>query len=771
VVQFMVALGVTGELDYSDDIDCVDEDSILCRLRKGTLSWPQPDGTSTSSTSDCPSAPYSQGCAPNIDDTWHAALESRGTFANASNPQDLVDQLTAIITSILQRRGTSTALSATLSVLTAGTQGYSAGYDTSDGSGFLIKQDLDATTGDPGDIAWDAGCVLTGGSCATPDAPVDEGDGTDPDDRKLYTMSDAGALIEFKWANLSDTQKAALNQDPDSDTTCISATGDDSGCDGDGEKRLDWLRGETDTGFRHRTSILGAIINSQPQYVSAPTGGFMDAFPSDSAETDAAVSGDSYQEFVQANKTRVPTVYVGADDGMLHAFNAVDGTERWAYVPKILLDNGTLDHLPSSQEPGVDDTPVVQDVFYDGAWHSILVATLRLGGRGVFALDVTDPATPKLLWEIDSSKTGFGHLGYTYGSANIARLNTGKWAVLVSSGYFPQDPVPSDDDDATQTSLFVVNAQTGALIREIQTSGATATYGLSTPAVFDSDSDQVDDIAAAGDLAGNLWRFDLSSTDSASWSVDQIFTTYTTEAEIGTRPITVMPVAMRDPASGHPIWIFGTGKYLSARCDNSAVTPPDDCGADSNSATQAFYGIRDYGTGSANYPIAVGDLRDQTLTQAGTGVRSLTHNALDQDADGEPEAKQGWRIQLNISTEPGERNVISVVPVYSVNEAILTTIIPKGSDPCDPGRRGAIMVVDAATGGSFNDGGRAPSFGARSNPDVVGKVFETENLPISGIPSVVAQEGGPILMPGLPGFEIPMPSPHRGAWRELLDLL
>jgi type IV pilus assembly protein PilY1 len=113
-----------------------------------------------------------------------------------------------------------------------------------------------------------------------------------------------------------------------------------------------------------------------------------------------------------------------------------------------------------------------------------------------------------------------------------------------------------------------------------------------------------------------------------------------------------------------------------------------------------------------------------------------------------------------------------VVPFYSANYAILTTLIPKGDDPCDPGRRGAIMAVDGGTGGPLAAsplGGGGPS-GSATNT-VIGEVVNSNSIPIAGIPAVVGSQGGPLLLPGLPQFQIPAPPPHRGSWRELLDLL
>ena len=633
VVQFMVTLGIAGRLQFSNDVDCTNPQNDLCKLREGQSNsagitgWPQP----------------ARNAPPAIDDTWHAAVNSRGSYFSASNPTALVQHLTDIINNILSRRGSSTALSATMSTLTAGTQGYSAGYDTSDYSGFLIKQDLDPVTGAPGATIWDASCLLTGGTfsagvCTLPPPPL-------PDasiGRTILTANDSGtASVTFSsFSSLTSAEQNALNQDPNATIKCTSPTAATNGCDGNGQIRADWLRGvrthETVPPLmRHRSSVLGAIINSQPRYVSAPTAGFTDNFPPGSPEALAAapdangVAGaGSYAQYVNTNKNRAPTVYVGANDGMLHAFDGVTGHERWAFMPMTLFGTDAVGGEPDAtviarrrlaqttntgtytRSPTVDNTAVVQDVFLGGAWHTVLVGSLRYGGRGIYALDITNPAAPTFLWERNYTMSGFQHLGYTYAYPNVSRVsyNGGKWVVLLASGYFPlPDQTPLDpvanDTAANQTSLFVIDLQSGSLIREIQTTlTAPSSYGLSTAAAYDLNSDQVDDIAVAGDLAGNLWRFDLSSTASTSWTIDLMFKTYTSGGEIGRHPISAMPVGMRDPVAQAPMWIFGTGKFLGL-CDRTASSPPSNCGPDANTALQQFYGVRDYGTASSNYPI------------------------------------------------------------------------------------------------------------------------------------------------------------------------
>lgn len=769
LVQFMIGFGASGTLP--------NETAVYNRLRNGAIAWPEV----AVGTDD----------GRKIDDMWHAAINSRGSFFTASDPAALVKAITDIIASIIARRGGSTAIAVSLPILTSTIAGFRAGYDTSDWSGFLTKEGLNPDGTSNGNIAWEAGCLLTGGSCSgTATTPPD----LTPAQRKLFTYDSASTLkkgITFQWASLNSAQQAVLNKNPSTGVV-----------DNNGQKRLDYLRGvrtneTTAPLMRRRTSLLGAVINSQPLYVSGATGTNNEGF-FDDGTPEMAPTAPTYQEFQNSVKNRPPTVYVGANDGMLHAFDAVTGRERFAYVPDIMFGNGKLAELTNVDTTQlivtVDDAPIVKDVFLRGQWRTVLVGTYRLGGRGIYALDVTSPDTfgaTNVLWEftnktlVDPPASTSSPLGYTYSSANIGRLNNGKWVVVASTGYFPtSNPDPRGNPDAAtsdaninKTALLVIDLETGALIRKIDTSSApqasgVQTWGLSTPAGYDYGGGAgTDEIFVAGDLAGNLWRFDLTSANSSDWGVDLMFKTYTTAptaANPPVQPISVMPVALRDMTrNGLPIWIFGTGKYLGKE-DRTAIGIP------SNIGPQAFYGIRDYGstrnpTSDAStlstYPITVAQLTSQTMTQS-ADVRSLTDVAV-------PQTSRGWRIPLNLSNEKGERAVVTLVPLYPTNRAILATLIPQGDDPCSPGRRGAFMVVDGTNGGPPREAGPVSGATPPAGSQVVGKVFEDDKvIPISGSATILGQMGGGALgIAELPGFEIKDPPFHRGSWRELLDIL
>ena len=811
MVEYMVTLGVPGELTYSKDADCVDPENDLCKLRlgqtnsTGAVGWTLPANNS----------------APGIDDTWHGAVNSRGAYFNAANPQNLVDQLTNILTNISARNVPATTSALNTSVLVQGAIGFTAGYSSGDWSGVFqaITANADGTVAG---LQWDAGSILT-------DATK-----TVPANRQVLSAKesadgsfDVGTPFRTFSTDL-DNLTASSGSSYVSAQTLLSGTPASTGTTDTGQARVDYLRGVRSlegTTYRTRTSLLGAIINSQAVYVSSPSSGYRNTWPSGSAE-ELAMANDgttcdaaaptlatchSYEAFVNVYKDRTPAVYVGANDGMLHAFNAKEvldtstppqavpdanaGKEMFAYVPRTVYGSlGGLTALSNFKfSPTVDATPVTRDVFFPSAtttpavttagWHTILVGGLRLGGRGVYALDITDPtqvteanANKKVLWEFNSDSpavSGVGNpanLGYTFGQPNIGRLANGKWVVLVPGGYFPDCSKSDKPANCTTlaaasngySSLFILNAQTGALIRELKTlttiSGVTS-GGLSSVVLGDYNNDQVDDVAFAGDLNGNLWRFDLTDPNSANWQ-SHVTLAYKPATQ-GAQPITVMPRLFPDPATNRFIVVFGTGKYLGA-ADNTSTS----------ATTQSIYGIRDK-LDSSGVPITAvkADLQQQVLYQAASSngistVRGLTDNAL-------TTAQNGWYIDLDLSASPGERVVVTAGALFDTNRAIITTLIPGSQDPCSATVGGALMVLNAATGGSGGglSGPAAPTGGWSTGVTTVGGLVN--NPPTGGsVPVASVIGGGKLLIPGLQlqgggNLNIDDAIWRRRAWREL----
>lgn len=725
LVQYMIGFGASGTL--------ANNDATYESLRKGDIAWPVP----VVNTDD----------GKKIDDMWHAALNSRGEFFAASNPSELITAVRKIISSIVARSTTAVAGSLSTSVLTPGALTYKAGYDTNDWTGTLTASKVDAAGVVSATPTWNA---------------RDQLDGRVSSDRVILTSTGVGS------GHGASFNGAAV-------VAAINAVDSSFGTGTVGAARLAWLRGDKSregSSFRQRNHLLGAVMNAQVHYVARPTGGYRNVWPSGSDEAAAEIDNDGqngYSQFLVDHAKRAPTIYVAANDGMLHAFDAsaatdtypdtVDvvpqpGKERWAYVPYSAY--GKLARWSSLTnfdfEPSVDGTPVSRDVFFGDKWHTILVAGLRYGGRGIYALDITKASasesnpSEKVLWEFNDTSSGGANLGYTFGRPNIGRLASGKWVVLVPGGYFPKGSL--DTAAANKySSLFVLDAETGALIRELKTpttvsgiAGTVVSYGLTTPVLGDYEGDQIDEVAFAGDLMGNVWRFDLTDPNSANWKSELFFRS----SSPGDRPVTVMPRLFADPIGGGLVVVFGTGKYL-ASVDNVI---------DSTTKQQAVYGIRDYG--EAGQPVVVEGaagtpLVAQQMIEKDT-IRGLTTNSVPA-VNGSGTKIRGWYFNLFVSnginqTNKGERVVVDATALIDTNRAVITTLIPQDNDPCEPAPRGAVMFVDAATGGAAVGVDFGTVNGWTAGYAQAGALVK--NPPTGGfLPVATAVGGGQLYLPGL----------------------
>lgn len=729
MVTFGVSFGLSGAMDNAKDAQGWPLDVTGKRLTESS------DWGDATSGSDNPEK---------IDDLWHAAFNSKGAYIAASTPKDVVDGLNKALGEIEGRMGSSAAAAASSTSVGSNTSIYQASFNTN-WSGSLVSHPVYSgvtRTGCSGsesfgDVCigeeWDAALVLSG-------QDFDSG-------RKIITYnpsanSGAGKGIPFRWPSniaspdandeLTPAQIDSIidNADP-APTVLAGLTRQDYG-----QAIIDYLRGDNSRvgqpttasdnqrGFRARPVIsgkpvnLGSIVHSAPAFVAAPLSGYPDTL-----ETSA------YSSFANLNKSRSQMIYVGANDGMLHGFRASDGKELIAYVPSTTYKK--LPRLASenySHQYLVDGSPSVGDVFYGTGWHTALVSGLAGGGQGVFALDVTDPtkfeesqAANLVLWEFTDADDA--DLGYTFSQPDIIKMNNGKWAAIFGNGYNNTEA----DGNASTTGhavLYIVDIQTGTLIKKISTqAGSTsAPNGLATVTPVDIDGDLDVDYIYAGDLLGNLWKFDVKDTNSSQWKVaygqgspSKPLPLFTATNPNGTaRPITVRPAVdfHPEPARGGLMIYFGTGKYLEL-VDTNKIGEP----------TQAFYGIWDRDEDntdpvsnartSGNYskllkqtidiqteglviPIDTdGDGTDDSTTTVDLRVTST--NSIDWDT------QLGWYMDLYnpntvVGKEEGERQVSN--PVVRDGRIIFTTLIPE--NPCKGGGSSFLMELDSA------DGGRLP---------------------------------------------------------------
>jgi type IV pilus assembly protein PilY1 len=713
VVQFFIGFGIAGKVPYSP--------ASLEAIRKGTQQWPAAANNSPES----------------VDDSWHATLASRGAYFSATNPNEVVDALVDILSNIVQRKGTASAVSVSTGIVTADTLGFQTQFDSTDWSGTVLARPVSSglAFGKP---TWDAACKLTGGDCATTGetglvAPRwDTG-------RAILTStapSGTGRGAAFQWSDLSAAQQALLNRNP--------ATGK---VDSAGADRVAYLRGDRSKerknggAFRNRSSLFGAVVHSTAVPVGPPAEAYDDAsWPPGSAEATAAAAKQGYEQFRAAHDKRARIVYVGANDGMLHALRAADGTELFGYVPWAAYRNlGKLTNPLYQFEPYVDNTPSVRDVYVGGKWRTVLVGTLRRGGQGAFALDITDPAAiseasakDTVLWEFngDAAVSGAPDLGYTYGVPFITRLATGnsgqgRWVVLLPAGYNAQEADGSVGSG--NAVLFVLDVEDGSVLRKFDLGAIDPdAVGLASPQAIDLDGDETSDYAYAGDLAGHVWRFDFADTRPARWTVAKLFD----PATVGERPITARPRVLLDDLSPAPRVFVGTGKFIERSDRSSAIK------------SQVFYGLLDKlavkgGAGASPTALVDADLVARTTSTNAKGERQI----------GGPEPKPGesWKITFDEAAHKGERVIAQASLNVFDGRVIFTTLIPSGNDPCVPGGRGFLMVVKGNSGGASKDG--LAMFDAngdgvidkKDNADIVGK--EIPQL-IPGVASILPAGGG-----------------------------
>ncbi len=685
LVQYIVAFGVDGTMPNPESV---------VGFRKN----PAANNPATAAPWSWPSWPVEGGeSAQKIDDTWHATINSRGEFFSARSPQDLIDALNSVFLSISKRTTSNTPVSLSSGLLTTSTLGYQTLFDTSDWSGRVLATRLGTTPPTP---EWDVACVLTGGTC--PSVPsLGTLPPTSPSARLIATSSSSsGAGVAFQYSALSTAQRAALSINPETNVS-----------DSLGSQRLAYIRGDRSLersnggSFRNRKSLLGAVVNSAalvPSQREDYRDWSDDGSTTGSFESTSAERTKKYSTF-SATMQNYQTLFFGANDGMLHAVASgpripspltatPGGTERWAYVPAAVFQN--LNKLTSASalqfESYVDATPQVRDVFFNNAWRRVLVGGLRLGGQGIYALDVTNPiandegdVAAKVLWEFTDKTPTFGpNLGYTYGTPFITRLASGDWVALVPSGY--NSEVADGSVGNGRAYLFVIRIQDGAVLKQFDLGAASR--GLSSVIAGDYRVDgtnpvlSVSDSAFAGDLNGNIWRFNFEGNTAASWTAERFFTAPANQA------ITVQPRLVRssyeDAGAVRRKYVvtFGTGKYIE-NLDRSTTTQ------------QSYYGIYDQGPGSSAYPLGQVNLQQQTLTTVGA-IRRLSTNQI-------PASKYGWFFDFIAA---GERNIAAAVVRNVSGTLIFTTLAPLSTDPCAPAAESYLMFVDGTTGGVSGTG-------------------------------------------------------------------
>lgn len=614
----------------------------------------------------------------------------KGVPANyflAGQPQQMIQSIRKVFASLGEDSGTISGVTAsTTRISSDDAYVYQPGFNSSKWSGSLKKIALGSDGGTikiATTIEWDAGEVLTGKETGTEKRKANPL----PDDRHIYTakITDGGSLstIEFKWNNLTDAQKALLNTSP------VDQENDELGA-----QRLDFLRGQRNLEsnqrngiFRTRDSVLGDIINSNPVYVGAPA---------------LNVQGDGYLAFYEKHEKRSPAVYVGANDGMLHAFSAADGKELFAYVPGALFPY--LNRLTSPEyvhRPYVDGALTVAEAKVGGQWKTVLASGMGGGAQGVFALDVTNPSdfsggTGAIFEFTDADDPDMGNL---MGAPIIAKFKTGikdgvpeyKYFVVVPSGLnnYKDDGKNRFNTDAAGAlfllSLDKVPSAKWALGRNYfkfrtPSKDDTLRNGLSSPALVIGAGGAVR-YGYAGDLQGNMWRFDFTGEFPWKNAIAGATPLFTAKDDVnGSRqPITIQPKVVFAPNRGYLV-LFGTGKFVEGA--DAAV---------GSFSMQSFYAIHD--TTESTYTVSGrSELMLRTLEKSGDGEFKIAGDAFSYGSG--DKGRKGWYFDFPASDKSGERAVTNPLVVNGM--LFFNSLIP-GGDPCLAGG-GRSYTLNALTG-------------------------------------------------------------------------
>jgi len=712
MVTFTLGLGLDGELTYRSDYETAGSGDFAS-IKAGLKNWPSPRG-------DTPAA---------LDDLWHAAVNGRGSFFSARDPETLSTALTETLSGLQTRIGAgAAAATSNLQPVAGDNFAFTAQYQTSDWIGDLKAKTIDLSSGIVSAVTlWSAASLLdlkthTDRNIFTHD-PAD----TAGNLMKHLCWPLAGGTTCADGSGLTATEQGYFNpvqlsQYPSYDAGKLAAA--------TGDKVLNFFRGDRtyeDSGggassdlFRLRDSILGDIINAQPAYVKKSPFAYADA---------------GYAAFQAATNSRRGTVYAAANDGFLHAFetdinnnpyfqtagigtditsddtfqgnNSGNGVERWAYVPGIVLPNAfRLANKPYSHRYLTDGSPQVGDICVTAGcgisgtatssdWRTILVAGLNSGGMGYYALDVTDPQPSgvKVLWEFTNrgicysdadiavgDKTSDCHLGLSYGNPIIAkRQSDGKWVVIVTSGY--NNTAGGGDGKGY---LYILEAHTGKILHRLTTGVGTALApsGLAKINGWATSSNLDNTVLAVygGDLEGNLWRFQLDSTGPGYLGVVKVATV--TSAGGVPQPITVKPEL--GPVPNQPserMILFGTGKFL----EDADKTDTSD---------QTIYALKDVPT-TISSPVITGGVRSNPVVKVRQFAGYSTDDPTRTVSSGTAPSWAtdfGWLLDL---PDDGER--VNVDPQLQLGTLVISSNVPSG-DTCTAGGFSWLNFLDYATG-------------------------------------------------------------------------
>ena len=683
MVTFGISIGLKGTVDQTSVAQVIADGGP--RINGAPVAWPRPSNDSIA----------------NIDDLLHAALNGRGEFVAASDPDAFASGLKSALAAITERTGSFSNVAANSTSVDGGTRIYQASYVSGVWTGEVQAYPITSDGKVSVTAAWNAsaGIPATG--------------------RKIFSGNDAGSAAVAFPSGISEQRRAQLER-----TGVINypVSGAENAAYLAGAQQLEMKNGGT---LRNRNHLLGDIVSSSPAYVS---------------DTE--------------------TLYVGGNDGMLHALDATNGRELFAYIPSGISwsDLAGLSRPDYSHRFFVDG-PIVVSNRVQTAGKNILVGTLGKGGRGIYALDVTSPSgfsARDFKWEVGGSSA---LMGLVQARPLITKLNNGKTAVVVANGI---------NSTSGRAALLIYDLDTGALIKSIDTGVGSSTVdspaanGLTSVVGWDADGNGTVDAVYGGDMLGNIWKFDLGQGATSRWGIYEDKPLFTATGPDGTaQPVTGGLTLALHPRTYQPWLFFGTGRLMTAGDMTSADV-------------QSLYGMVD--DGSAKLRSGAGaNLTQRGIVEA-TTLEGFPVRAFERRQP-LPTGSKGWYIDLLKPPVPGTaegERAVSDAQLYG-DVLIISTVIPT-ADACQADGRGYINAIDAYTGTSTG-----PSlFDLNGNGSFDDETIGDDDLPVGsvdlgvGMPTLAEILRGLAVVGGSSGNlgNVPIREARnvgRVSWREVLQ--
>jgi type IV pilus assembly protein PilY1 len=645
MTNYMVGLGVRGTLDPAVDLPA---------LTAGTKSWATPSPVNA--------------VPANIDDLWHAALNTRGAYYSAKDPASLATAIQGALVGAQGGTGATAGVATVSSVLQSSNRKYVPTYNGNVWSGDISALPLDAT-GQAATAVWSAAARLPAWAS-----------------RSIYTWdtspiaspSTAGA-VAFEWSSLSASNQAAMSAGSSNLVNFLRGDHSLEITDASPLQPYRQRKNQTGTAF-----VLGDFVNSNPVLIK----GLFDG-----GYGNLNLGGATgYQVYAAAKATRDAVLFVGGNDGMLHGFvdanttatASTDGREVFAYVPRAVYSN-----LSKLSSPSYGTASVPHQYFVDGpqseadaylagpayatfstqpacnagavCWRNYLLGSLGAGGRAVYALDVTSsPAlsASNIRWEISNANDA--DLGYILAPIETGVLPNGQWVAIFGNGF------SSTNGYAT---LFVVDLQTAVITKlNVDTAGNN---GLGGVGVQRNANGEITNLYA-GDLKGQLWKFDYVTSSAR-------FTTSGASSQFviangglplfrATGPAAVVEAITQPPSifpstqtTGGNIIVFGTGRLFNTT-DGT------------NTDVQTIYGVWDNGAGGTATRTS---LQPRALTsQSGTGAAASTTFYSLSGSTVDWTTQRGWYFDL--ASISGGR-VIYPTQNFGSNLGLATVVAPAQS--------------------------------------------------------------------------------------------